>query len=157
MSANRVLTPVLLAALVACDDRILMQQQSRMRSRQHHVLGVSSDTERRMTREKRPDELAREAAPEPTEPLFTQRTTIGVVKWWRDTKGHGVIAASEIAPWDIWCHFSAIEGSGYRELKAGERVEVDYYRANQESFKYIAQRVRRLDPPNIPSADDRSP
>lgn len=51
-----------------------------------------------MHREKRLDELAREAAPEPTEPLFTRRTTIGIVRWWRETKGHGVIAAPEIAP-----------------------------------------------------------
>jgi CspA family cold shock protein len=107
-----------------------------------------------MGREKRPDELAREAAPEPTEPWFTQRTTIGTVKWWRDEKGYGVIAATEIAPWDIWCHFSAIEGTGFKQLTSGERVEVDYYRMNQESFKYLASRVRRLDPPAAPSASD---
>ncbi|HYN06377.1 MAG TPA: cold shock domain-containing protein [Vicinamibacterales bacterium] len=47
-------------------------------------------------------------------------------------------------PWDVWCHFSAIEGDGFRTLTAGERVEVEYVRANQESFKYLAVRVRRL-------------
>jgi cold shock protein len=116
--------------------------------------GLPLDREAYMKREKRPDELAREAAPEPTEPLFTERTTTGVVKWWRNEKGYGVIAASEIAPWDIWCHFSAIEGTGFKELKSGERVEVDYYRADQESFKYIAQRVRRLDPPSTSAQRD---
>ncbi len=78
------------------------------------------------------------------------------MKWWRATKGHGVIAAAEIAPWDIWCHFAAIEGTGYKELEAGERVEVDFYRANQESFKYIAERVRRLDRAGDPLQADRS-
>lgn len=110
-----------------------------------------------MNREKRPDELAREAAPEPTEPLYTRRTTIGVVKWWRDTKGYGVIAAPDIAPWDIWCHFSAIEGTGYKEMKTGERVEVAFYRANQESFKYLAERVRRLDHSGHPLQDGSTP
>jgi len=136
---------------------------------------------RQMTREKRPDEIARELAPEPTEPLGTRLTTIGTVKYWRDDKGHGVISSDATAPWDIWCHFAAIEKtggvgtlpsgeqvavtfdedgrafsptgqqvfgyiqtSGPTFLKAGERVEVVYYRADQESFKYVARRVRRI-------------
>lgn len=30
-------------------------------------------------------------------------------------------------------------------LAVGDRVEVEFYRADQESFKYIARIVRRLD------------
>ena len=138
-----------------------------------------------MSREKRPDEIARDPAPEPPEPLYPRRTTVGTVKYWRDDKGHGVTASDDTTPWDIWCHFEAIERkggiatlpsgerfevtydedgraysptgeqviSGYIEhsefasLQAGERVEVTYYRADQNSFKYVAQRVRRLEPP----------
>jgi len=37
---------------------------------------------------------------------------------------------------------------GFRSLQAGERVEVSYYRANKDSFKYVAKRVRRLGPPS---------
>ena len=35
-----------------------------------------------------------------------------------------------------------------------ERVEVDFHRANQESFKYVADRVRRLDAPPEGRTDD---
>ena len=99
-----------------------------------------------MPREPRPDDLARAAAGEPPEPLHTKAHTIGTVKYWRDTKGYGAISSEATAPWDIWCAFSAIEMEGFRSLVPGERVAVHYYRANQESFRYIAERVRRLEP-----------
>ncbi len=70
---------------------------------------------------------------------------VGTVKYWRDAKGTGAIATEATAPWDIWCHFSAIEGPGFRTLVPGERVEVAYYRGEQGRFKYVAERVRRLD------------
>src|SRR5437868_563901 len=47
--------------------------------------------------------------PEPSEPLYTQQTSIGIVKFWRDDKGYGVIESVDTAPWDIWSHFAAIE------------------------------------------------
>ena len=97
-----------------------------------------------MPRDPRPDDLARAAAGEPPEPLGTEAETVGAVKYWRDTKGYGAIASAATAPWDIWCHFSAIEGTGYKELVPGEPVAVRYYRANQESFRYLALTVRRL-------------
>ena len=100
-----------------------------------------------MTREKKPDDIAREAAQPPTEAIGTVRSGTGAVKWWRDAKGYGVIACSEISPWDIWRHFSAIESAGFRNLTTGEQVEVEYYRFDRESFKYVAQRVRRLSEP----------
>src|SRR5262245_25750377 len=107
-----------------------------------------------MTREKRPDDLAREAAPEPREPIGTPRAGTGIVKWWRDTKGYGVIACSQTAPWDIWCHFSAIEGEGFRSLETDESVDVEYHRFDRESFKYVATKVRRR-PAGISNADSR--
>lgn len=82
--------------------------------------------------------------PEPSEPLYTQRTSIGIVKLWRDDKGYGVIEAVDTAPWDIWSSFSAIEGTGFKSLSVGERVEVTYHRANQDSYRYLAERVRRV-------------
>jgi cold shock CspA family protein len=84
--------------------------------------------------------------PEPSEPPGTQRTSIGIVKMWRDDKGYGVIESTDTAPWDIWSHFAAIEGTGFKSLTVGERVEVTYYRAKQESYRYVAERVRRLVP-----------
>ena len=82
--------------------------------------------------------------PEPSEPLYTRRTSIGIVKFWRDDKGYGVIEAVDTAPWDIWSSFSAIEAIGFKSLTVGERVEVTYHRANQESYRYVADRVRRV-------------
>jgi CspA family cold shock protein len=65
-------------------------------------------------------------------------------KWWREDKGYGVIATDRTAPWDVWCHFSAIDVEGYRNLSSGESVVVEYVRANQQSFKYLARWVRPL-------------
>jgi CspA family cold shock protein len=95
---------------------------------------------------KRPDKVVRENAPVPQEPIGTESTTRGTAKWWNSAKGYGAIASEKTAPWDISCSFSHIEGSGYRELTPGEPVEVDYFRADQESFKYAASAVRRLSP-----------
>lgn len=93
---------------------------------------------------KGPDDIARESAPPPGEPLGTQRKSRGRVKWWRDVKGYGVIATDATAPWDIWCSFSVVEGEGFRTLQPGQEVEVEYIRLDQESFKYIARRVRSI-------------
>ncbi|HEY2856314.1 MAG TPA: cold shock domain-containing protein [Gemmatimonadaceae bacterium] len=82
--------------------------------------------------------------PDPPEPMHTQRTSIGLVKFWRDDKGYGVIESADTAPWDIWAHFSAIEANGFKSLTVGEQVEVTYLRANQDSYRYIARRVCRL-------------
>jgi len=47
----------------------------------------------------------------------------GTVKWFNNEKGYGFIAR-EGEP-DVFVHFSAIEGSGYRSLEEGQRVEFD--------------------------------
>ncbi|PPJ04676.1 hypothetical protein C5E51_24795 [Nocardia nova] len=62
---------------------------------------------------------------------------IGTVKFFRPAKGWGAIAAAELPDGcDAWVHFSAIEGEGFRELAAGDRVEFDYESAQQDSFRY---------------------
>jgi len=59
--------------------------------------------------------------------LDTQRTSIGVVKFWRDDKGYGVIESLETAPWGIWCSFGAIEpNGGIATLPSGEQFPVTY-------------------------------
>ena len=72
------------------------------------------------------------------------------MKWWRGAKGYGVIATAATAPWDIWCHYSAVEGDGFRTLQPGQEAEVEYIRFDQESFKYIARRVRVIAHPAGP-------
>lgn len=48
----------------------------------------------------------------------------GVVKWFNSTKGYGFITPDDGSP-DVFVHFSAIEGTGYRELTEGERVDFE--------------------------------
>ena len=45
----------------------------------------------------------------------------GTVKWFSESKGYGFIARD--AGGDIFVHYSGIEGSGYRILEEGQRVE----------------------------------
>jgi len=45
----------------------------------------------------------------------------GTVKWFNDAKGFGFIE-QESGP-DVFVHFSAIAGSGFRSLAEGQRVE----------------------------------
>jgi CspA family cold shock protein len=99
-----------------------------------------------MPRTPRPHDIARAAAGDPPEPLYTEADAVGTVKYWRDDKGYGAIASETTAPWDIWCHFSAIEMDGFKTLIPGERVTVHYFRADQDSFRYIAQRVQPIRP-----------
>ena len=71
-----------------------------------------------MHREKRPEDLAREAAGDPPEPRGTRGAAVGMVKWWRDRSMTGAITCDATAPWDIWCHWGAIEGGGLQSLTA---------------------------------------
>ena len=48
----------------------------------------------------------------------------GTVKWFNAEKGFGFIAPDENGP-DIFVHFSAISGTGYRSLEENQRVEFD--------------------------------
>jgi CspA family cold shock protein len=47
----------------------------------------------------------------------------GTVKWFNGDKGYGFVAV-EGGP-DVFVHFSAITGSGYRSLEEGQKVEFD--------------------------------
>jgi cold shock protein len=47
----------------------------------------------------------------------------GTVKWFNGDKGYGFIEVGD-GP-DVFVHFSAITGSGYRSLEEGQKVEFD--------------------------------
>ena len=47
----------------------------------------------------------------------------GTVKWFNGDKGYGFIEV-EGGP-DVFVHFSAITGDGYRSLNEGQKVEFD--------------------------------
>ncbi|MBT6890004.1 MAG: cold-shock protein, partial [Gammaproteobacteria bacterium] len=48
-------------------------------------------------------------------------TTTGTVKWFNESKGFGFIA-QESGP-DVFVHFSAITGDGFKTLAEGQSVE----------------------------------
>jgi len=48
----------------------------------------------------------------------------GTVKWFNAEKGYGFIAPSDGSA-DVFVHFSAIQGDGYRSLDEGANVEYD--------------------------------
>jgi CspA family cold shock protein len=50
-----------------------------------------------------------------------KRMAQGTVKWFSQEKGYGFITPDEGGE-DIFVHFSAIEGSGFRNLQEGEKV-----------------------------------
>ena len=66
---------------------------------------------------------------------------IGSVKWYDCKKGFGFIVNSEGE--DVFCHFTSIEGDGFRRLYDGEQVEFEVQRGPKG---LNASRVRRLSP-----------
>ena len=65
------------------------------------------------------------------------------VKSWSDEEGWGVLASPEVRE-DIWAHFSAIDGPGFRTLATGQAVtcEVEDLGAQlQDGYRFRASRV----------------
>ena len=46
---------------------------------------------------------------------------IGTVKWFNASKGYGFISREDNS--DVFVHYSAIQGDGFRNLDEGQRVE----------------------------------
>ena len=70
--------------------------------------------------------------------------TTGKVKWFNNAKGYGFVLA-ECADEDLFVHYSSIEMSGYRTLRAGQEVSFDI----QQGPKGLhAVNVRPLDAPD---------
>jgi CspA family cold shock protein len=61
----------------------------------------------------------------------------GTVKWFNAEKGFGFIAQDGDGA-DVFCHYSAIAGSGFKSLDESQRVEFD-----------IAQGLKGLQADNV--------
>ena len=64
----------------------------------------------------------------------------GTVKWFNASKGFGFITPDDGSA-DVFAHFSSIDGSGYRELADGQKVD---FETEQGPKGPQAKRVRPL-------------
>ncbi|PMC35131.1 cold-shock protein [Bacillus sp. UMB0899] len=55
--------------------------------------------------------------------------TTGIVKWFNSEKGFGFIEIAEGN--DIFVHFSAITGEGFKTLEEGQKVEFNKVEGNR--------------------------
>jgi CspA family cold shock protein len=69
---------------------------------------------------------------------MSERET-GTVKWFNGQKGYGFIARD--GGEDVFVHYSAIEGDGFRNLYEGDRVE---FAVEQGQKGPAATEVRRV-------------
>ena len=53
-------------------------------------------------------------------------TVKGTVKWFNEARGYGFLSQPEGE--DIFVHYTAIQGSGFRTLKEGQEVEFNVER-----------------------------
>jgi len=64
----------------------------------------------------------------------------GTVKWFSDQRGYGFIAAEGAQ--EVFVHFSAIEGRGFRTLREGEEVEFEIRKSDRGAeAAHVTKRV----------------
>ena len=67
----------------------------------------------------------------------------GTVKWFNEDKGFGFIANDNGGD-DVFVHFSAIQGTGFKSLKEGQKVSYETETDPKNSSKLRAVNVRAL-------------
>jgi cold shock protein len=74
----------------------------------------------------RPSWLSPQQGPFPFLYFFqdSQDMATGTVKWFNDSKGFGFVTPEDGGK-DLFAHFSAIQGQGFKTLKEGQRVSFD--------------------------------
>jgi CspA family cold shock protein len=65
----------------------------------------------------------------------------GQVKWFNNLKGYGFLGRPD-GP-DVFCHYSSIEGDGYKTLREGDEVEFNVIVGRQGPQ---AEKVKRASP-----------
>ena len=71
------------------------------------------------------------------EDLYMQN---GTVKWFNEAKGFGFISNDD-GSGDVFVHFSAIQGTGFRKLEEGQKVTFDTEPDPKDSSKLRAVNV----------------
>ena len=64
----------------------------------------------------------------------------GTVKWFNEEKGFGFIS-NDNGSGDVFVHFSAIQGTGFKSLQEGQRVSYDTETDPKNSSKLRAVNV----------------
>ena len=64
----------------------------------------------------------------------------GTVKWFNNEKGFGFISNDD-GSGDVFVHFSAIQGSGFKSLQEGQQVSYDTEQDPKDSRKLRAINV----------------
>lgn len=54
---------------------------------------------------------------------------LGKVKWFNNEKGYGFIVIDDLE--DIFVHYSVIDAKGYKTLKEGEEVVLEYFKSSK--------------------------
>lgn len=57
------------------------------------------------------------------EDMEEKKAMVGIVKWFDSKKGYGFISTE--GGEDVFVHFSAIQGEGYKTLDEGQQVEFE--------------------------------
>ena len=65
----------------------------------------------------------------------------GTVKWFNADKGYGFITPDDGGK-DLFVHFSAIQGSGYRSLAEGAKVEYEPQQGDKARRRRTSSRSR---------------
>ncbi|MBX3194925.1 MAG: DUF4263 domain-containing protein [Microbacteriaceae bacterium] len=75
----------------------------------------------------------------------------GTVKWFNPEKGFGFITPDDGSQ-DLFCHYSAIEGSGYRSLEEGQRTQYEVVagqKGPQAAAIRVSDFVEEASPPEV--------
>ena len=72
---------------------------------------------------------------------------LGTVKWFDVKKGYGFILSPDGK--DIFVHFSAIEGDGFRSLKDGEKVEYELHDGGKGLHALQVKRINHRPAPKV--------
>ncbi|WP_030441566.1 cold-shock protein [Actinoplanes subtropicus] len=67
-------------------------------------------------------------------------SVLAVVREWHDDEGWGVVDSPEV-PRACWVSFAHVRVAGYRSLRPGQPVALEWEPAEQDGFAYRALRV----------------